>query len=258
MTFIFRDRNIESIEFQLKKAQLDSLVEQFNAAIAKLDAVSFMPRKNLFILKQHYLPKPAPPLVRDFSDLKLKHQMQRQGTLIQKQKLIRPMTKQGDFTETEHVIRRAGLADKGMIGPSGQNEGFACLKFDVIMTNPDDTNLIKNYVICRELYMSQNQQTLVTELRLSDDTRVFGLKGASVDGALDGNSRLVRMALINSEEYAESLPWTVEFTSQFKVFQFMQLRQLFRTRQACKLRTAVPLWQACQSLVPDDVMQLLS
>ena len=124
-----------------------------------------------------------------------------------------------------------------MIGPQGQNEGFACIKFDVIMTNPDDTNLIKNYVTCRELFISQNQLTLVTEIRLSDDTRVFGLKGASIERSIEGSNRLVKMTLINSEEYADSLPWTVEFTSQYKVFQFMQLKQLFKTRQACKLRT---------------------
>ena len=100
-----------------------------------------------------------------------------------------------------------------MIGPQGQNEGFACIKFDVIMTNPDDTNLIKNYVTCRELFISQNQLTLVTEIRLSDDTRVFGLKGASIERSIEGSNRLMKMTLINSEEYADSLPWTVEFTS---------------------------------------------
>ena len=122
------------------------------------------------------------------------------------------------------MVRKAGIADKAMIGPSGKDEGFSCLKFDVIMTNPDDTNLIKNYVICRELYVSQNQQTLVTELRLSEDTRVFGLKGVSLDESIEANNRLVKMTLLNATEYAESLPWTVEFSSQFKVFQFMQLR----------------------------------
>ena len=86
------------------------------------------------------------------------------------------------------------------------------------MTNPDDTNYIKNYLICRQLYISQNQLTLVTELRISQDTRVFGLRVATIERSPEGNSRVIKVHLLSSDDYSESLPWTIEFASHYKMF----------------------------------------
>ena len=100
----------------------------------------------------------------------MKYKMQRQGTFDQKQEISGSSKKQANSTDAEHVMYKA----------SGLNERFACMKFDVIITNLDDGIQAKNLVICKELFMSQNQSTLTTELRLSDDTRLFGLEKAVV------------------------------------------------------------------------------
>ena len=121
-------------------------------------------------------------------------------------------------TMVERVQKFPGFAEHGVTGPDGKMVGFACLKFNVMMTNPDDTNFIKNYLICRELFISQNQQTLVTELRISQDTRVFGLKLAMIERSPEGNSRAIKVHLLKSTEYADSLPWTIEFASYYKMF----------------------------------------
>ena len=70
---------------------------------------------------------------------------------------------------------------------------LAVMKFEVIMTNPDDTNLVKNYLILKEIYVSQNQTTLVTEIRLSHDRRIYGLKLAHIERSPESNSRLIKM-----------------------------------------------------------------
>lgn len=51
VTFLFRDKNVEPIEFQLKKPQLAFLIDHFNTAISKLYSASFTPRKSLFVIK---------------------------------------------------------------------------------------------------------------------------------------------------------------------------------------------------------------
>ena len=149
-----------------------------------------------------------------------------------------------DRTTAVHALRTPGFAEHGVAGPDGKMYEFACMKFDVLMTNPDDTNYIKNYLICRELSISQNQETLVTELRISQDTRVFGLRVATVERSPEGNSRVIKAYLLQSEDYAQSLPWTIEFASHYKMFQFMQLRQLFKIRYACKLKSQLSFSEA--------------
>ena len=43
-------------------------MDTFNSVMKKLDEEEFEPRKNLFVLKQHYIPKQTFALEKDFSE----------------------------------------------------------------------------------------------------------------------------------------------------------------------------------------------
>ena len=66
------------------------------------------------------------------------------------------MQRKHERTAAVHDLKTPGFAEHGIAGPDGRMVEFACMKFDVLMTNPDDTSFIKNYLICRELCISQN------------------------------------------------------------------------------------------------------
>ena len=74
----------------------------------------------------------------------------------------------------------------------------------------------------------QNNQSFVTEVRVLGQDKIYEIVNATVMQRGEGNRIKIVFAYMPEA-------WLLEFENLFKVFQFMQLHQLFRTRAAAKI-----------------------
>ena len=101
------------------------------------------------------------------------------------------------------------------------------MEFRVRKLKTDGTGKPEEFII----YVSQNNQTFVTEIRAQNSKRSLEIVHATIYKGGFGGEAGNRVKIL----FQFQPEWLLEFESKFKVFQFMQLHQLFRTRAAVKI-----------------------